>query len=354
MASMRVLHLCIQDFYLTIERTKQNVPPAAKMVIHFPEDPGFVVSESASAREAGVRSRMPLDHAKSILPDGLFFPADFQLYAQISEQLNTRLRERYPFTEQLDFYEWFSDVTGEDETEEIEPSLSQRLRHRYPFELKCNFSRNKFLAKLGNDISKKIQSEIVRDTLNTTPLENFWGIPKKWIVELKAMGIETIGEVGGLDPDLLEKKFPTAGLRLVRLGRGEDDHEVQPFSKPSRLSRSASCRITPEEPVPSKILTAMSEELSDQLIKSGYTGFALRLDVIGSGQKVSHRYRFLLPTVRPSSILVGASSMMKKMQDLLPKEGTVQVSLSVDDIVYNRDVYQMHGSPKSDLEVLND
>ena len=113
-------------------------------------------------------------------------------------------------------------------------------------------------------------------------------------------------------------------------------------------------RLSDGEESQKNFIASLAEELSAQLVKSGHTGFALRLEIIGCGQTVSHRYRFLLPTVRSSSILVGATSMLKKVRELLPAEGTIQLNLSVNDIVYNRDVYQMHGSPYADLEVLSE
>lgn len=350
---MRILHLQIEDFYITIEQRKQNAPPDAGMVIHFPEDPGFVVARSSSAGDAGIRLRMPLEKAKAVLPNGIFVPADFQLYANTSDQLNTRLRDLYPFTEQLDFYEWFCDLSDE-ESEDVQNALQAKLCDRYPFRLRVCLSGNKFLAKLGNETGRTIEAAGARDLLNDMPVEEFWGIPKKWIVQLKEMGIVKIGEIGGLDPDLLEKKFPEAGHRLVRLGRGEDDHEVQPFAKPSKLSRAATLRLSDDEEKLKKFLSGLAAELSEQLVKGGHIGFALRLEITGGGQRVSHRYRFLLPTVRTSSILVGAMSMLKKMRGLLPSEGSIEVNLAVDDIVYDRDVYQLHGSPRADLELMND
>lgn len=351
---MRVLHLCIREFYLTIERTRQKTAADDKMVIHFPEEPGFVVTQSSSAHAAGIRSRMPLEKAREILPDGIFIPADFQLYASVSDQINSRIRDLYPFTEQLDFYEWFTDLSGEEEGEKFKNVLQSRICHRYPFQLTFSLSKNKFLAKLGNDTGRTFETGPVREMLGDTSVDYFWGIPRKWVGEFKQMGIASIGEIGGLDPELLEKQFPNAGRRLVQLGRGEDDNDVQPFSKPSRLTRSAVMKLSDGEDAQKDFISGLAEELSAQLVKSGHTAFALRLEIVGCGQTVSHRYRFLLPTVRSSSILVGATSMLKKVRELLPAEGTIQLNLSVDDIVYNRDVYQMHGSPYADLEVMSE
>jgi len=352
---MRILHIQIPEFYLTIERDRRNVAEESDVAIHFPESPGFVVTCSSSALEAGVRHRLPLEKARAIRPGCIFIPADFQLYAQISEQLNMRIREQYPFTEQLDFYEWFCDLSDEDdEADPFQPLLLSRLCDRYPFRPAFSVSTNKFLAKLGNETGRSFEGGQADAQLRDVPIDHFWGIPKKWIAALRLMGAETIGDVGRLDPEALEQKFPRVGRRLLQLGLGEDDHEVSPFAKPSRLSLAATLRPTGSGGMPVKFLTEMAEALSGKLVKGGHSGFALRLEISAGGRTWSQRYRFLLPTVRASSILVGATSMFKKIHALLPPDEAFQVTLSVDDIVYDRDRYQMHGAPRTDLEVMEE
>ncbi|MBI4179759.1 hypothetical protein HY522_10100 [bacterium] len=348
---MRIVHVSVRDFYLTIERARLGLGEEAALALHFPDEPGFVVACSESAAARGVRRRMPLDKARAALPDGVFVPADYQSYARISDQLNSSLRERYPFTEQLDFYEWFSDLTEEPDgwSEDL---LRENFRRPYPFRVDIHASRNKFLAKLGNETGRTISDPHIRDVLSGLDLKHFWGIPRKWIQEFKKMGLEKIGEVGGLDAELLEKKFPGQGRRMAALGRGEDDHEVLPFAKPTRLSRNGMFRMAEGSESHKKILTRLTGELSDQLQKNGHAGFALTLEMTGGGQRVTHRYRFLLPTSRPSSLLVGALSMLKKMRDLLPEAAPLELNLSVCEIVCDRERYQLHGSPRSDLEIL--
>lgn len=353
---MKILHLEIAEFYLTIERSRRKVPPDADLVIHFPEEPKFVVTQSSTPAAAGIRSRMPIEKARKLWPSGVFVPADFRLYAQVSDQLNTRLRDMFPFTEQLDFYEWFSDLSDQD-TGGLDDSIRRHFCGQYPFRPALSLSRNKFLAKLGNDAGRSFEDAsagAAGEVLLSTGIEHFWGIPKKWIGKFKQMGVNTIGAISLVDPELLEETFPKASRRLSMLGRGEDDHEVRPFSKPSRLTRNGMMRRDDSAAAWRKLFSGMAEELSGQLARSGHVGFSLRMEITGGGQQVTHRYRFLLPTVRPSSILVGATSMLKKMESLLPPAGALDINLSVEDIVYDRELYQMRGGPRSDLQVLRD
>ena len=350
---MKILHVLIPDYYLTVERARRRLAPEIDMVIHFPETPGFVVTQSSGAEAWGVKPAMMLEKAQALVPEGTFLEADFQTYSRVSEQLNADIRDLYPFTEQIDAAEWFCDLTDEQGTD-FRPALENILRAKFPFDVRLGVSRNKFLAKLGNDTGRACDGAEVRHILAETPIDRFWGIPQKWIKEFRQMGIATIGEVGGLDPAVLEKKYPNAGLRLVRLGQGEDDHEVHPFAKPTRLSRAGRIKLTADEAAIRAFIQCMAEELSEQLQKGGHAAFTIFLDVTGAGQKVSHRYRFVVPTVRSSSLLVGADAMLKKIRSMLPDNVALDLNLSVCEIVPDRESYQFHGSPRADFEVMRD
>lgn len=349
---MKILYIHIEEFYLTIERSRKKISDGP-IVIHFPEEPGFVVTASTDAKAHGIRPQMTLEKAQAALPGGTFIPADFQTYSQISESLNTALRDLYPFTEQIDFYAWFSDITDHDDAD-IRDILRRRLCVMHPFQISHCISENKFLAKLGVDTGQAFDSPEINRRLAETSLDHFWGVPRKYITELRNMGLANIGDLTRVETKTLEAKFPRVANRLLQLANGRDDYQVQPFSKPSKLSRSGRIRMTDSDADKRKFLAKLSDELGVHLARTGYVAFALHMDIIGDGQKLSNRYRFLLPTIRPSSILVGATSLFKKMRDMLPATGSVEVTLSVNDIVYNREQYQLHGAPPADIELMTE
>jgi DNA polymerase-4 len=105
------------------------------------------------------------------------------------------------------------------------------------------------------------------------PVDALWGIGPRLARALAAAGVHTVGELAAADPAVLAERFgPTIGLRLWRLGRGEDE---SPVSGEQREPRSRSRSVTfPEdltrrEDVEREVV-ALAGEVTRGTVAAGY------------------------------------------------------------------------------------
>jgi DNA polymerase-4 len=100
--------------------------------------------------------------------------------------------------------------------------------------LSCSvgIGENKLQAKIATGFGKpagvfRLTSENWFSVLGALPTDALWGIGAKTAKKLAGLGIMTVADLAGADPDALAASFgPTTGPWLVILGRGIGDSEV--------------------------------------------------------------------------------------------------------------------------------
>src|SRR5205823_11231103 len=91
-----------------------------------------------------------------------------------------------------------------------------------------------------------IQPDDVDAFLLPLPVGRLPGVGKVTAEKLAKLKIQTVGDLRGLDSQVLQQHFGRYGLRLYELARGIDDNEVIP----DRPTQSQSFKDTFEQDVP--------------------------------------------------------------------------------------------------------
>ena len=94
---------------------------------------GIVTTSSYEARAYGVKTAMSVSEALSICPHLKMVKPNYPLYHELSHQLALLLSNKMPFVEQFSIDEFFGDVTGWVDDEDIE---------KFAFELKEEINPN--------------------------------------------------------------------------------------------------------------------------------------------------------------------------------------------------------------------
>ncbi len=191
---------------------------------------GVISSASYEARKFGVRSALPTRTAFQVCPDLILLPARHDLYAQHSHHVMALLHEITPQIEQLSIDEAFLDITGTElrfgSAEQLAHYLHDRIRDELGLPCSIGVARNKLVAKIATEKAKPNNICLVAAGeeaafLAPLPVRALWGVGPKTAEILKALGIETIGQIAQARSDVLASRVRTAAGWLGKRGADE-------------------------------------------------------------------------------------------------------------------------------------
>lgn len=249
-----ILHLDLDAFFVSVElldRPELRGKPVA--VGGRAEARGVISSASYEARKFGVRSALPTKRALQLCPDLILLAGDHAKYAAHSRRIMARLRTITPQVEQISIDEAFLDITGTELLHGAPEALAHKLHDqvRAEFGLPCSIgvAANKLVAKIATEQAKPDNVRIVPPGeeaafLAPLPVRALWGVGPKTAAVLKAMRIETIGQIVSAGSEALARQLGRrAAEDLIRRAKGIDaspvvvEHEARQISQETTFAR---------------------------------------------------------------------------------------------------------------------
>ena len=237
-------------FYASVEqRDDPSLRGKPLAVGGSPQGRGVVAAASYEARKFGVRSAMPMARALRLCPELLVVRPDFARYRADSQRVMAILRDCTPLVEPLSLDEAYLDVTenhwGEPIATEVAKRIKRLILENVGLTASAGVAPNKFLAKIASGWQKPdgltvISPARVEHFLQQLPVEALWGVGPVTAKKLRAVGIEKLVDVRGIDEQVLRKTVGSLADWLKRLARGDDPREV----KPDRPWKSISAETT--------------------------------------------------------------------------------------------------------------
>ncbi len=202
-------------------------------------DRGVVLSASYQARAFGIRSAMPVAHARRLCPQAEFVPPHFARYAEVSRGVMALFREITPLVEPLSLDEAFLDVGGSVRRLGMSPAgIGEWIRGQVYDEHRVTCSvgvaPSKFLAKLASGLSKPdgllvVPAEGVLEFLHPLPVSALWGVGRRTAQLLRRLGCATVADVAATPLPALRRAVGAASAQhLHELANGRDDRRVLP------------------------------------------------------------------------------------------------------------------------------
>lgn len=232
----RVIHVDMDAFYASIEQRDDASLRARPVMVGGSSARGVVAAASYEARQYGVRSAMPAARARKLCPHGVFLPARFERYREVSGRIFAIFHDVTDKVEGLSLDEAYLDVTelapGIDDMIAIGRSLKLEIARQTDLTASVGMASNKLLAKLASDDDKPdgfvlIDPERVQAFLDPLPVRRLPGIGRRGEQRLNEAGVLTVGQLRSTAPDLLVRLFGSQGLVLAERARGRDDRPVQ-------------------------------------------------------------------------------------------------------------------------------
>ena len=233
----KIIHIDMDAFYASVEQRDDPTLKGKPLAVGHPAKRGVVAAASYEARGFGVRSAMPSIVALRKCPELIFVPPRFDVYREVSRQVQAIFKVYTPLVEPLSLDEAYLDVTdnlkGIPTAWETAKEIRARIYKETRLTASAGISGNKFLAKIASDYRKPngqfaIMPDQAEAFVATLPVAKFHGVGPKTTVKMRALGIETGADLRRQSLAFLQQHFGKAGSWYHEIAQGRDDRLVQP------------------------------------------------------------------------------------------------------------------------------
>ncbi|OFW69856.1 MAG: hypothetical protein A2V52_02565 [Actinobacteria bacterium RBG_19FT_COMBO_54_7] len=241
-----ILHLDMDAYFASVEQ--RDVPIYRNrplLVCHTTSDfcsHGVVAAASYEARKYGIKAGTPVWEARQRCPRGFFVHADIPKYLENSRQILNICERRAHRTEVFSIDEVFLDLTsplreyspgGErwQAAIDLAGSLKSDIRRELGLKASVGIGPNKLVAKMASEFQKPdgltlVTPEQLPDIFASLPIKKMIGVGGRMQRNLRAMGIETIGDLARSPKEVMEWRFGVIGGLLWKAAWGRDDSPV--------------------------------------------------------------------------------------------------------------------------------
>jgi len=270
MSLRKIVHIDMDAFYASVEQRDDPQLRGKPVVVAWRGNRSVVCAASYEARRFGIRSAMPAVRAERLCPEAIFIPPDFTRYRAVSRLAREIFQRHTDLVEPLSLDEAYLDVTENKTALPTATRVARAIREQIRDELNLTASAgvapNKFLAKIASDWRKPnglfvIQPDEIDRFLQPLPVGRLPGVGRVTEQRLVQLSIKTVGDLRGLDQDLLHSQFGRHGTRLYELARGIDHSRVIS----NRPTQSISAEDTFERDVPLPETEPMIRRLAEKV-----------------------------------------------------------------------------------------
>ncbi len=193
-----------------------------------------MATASYEARAFGVHSAQSCRVALRLCPEAIFLRPRFDLYREISREIQAIYRQCTPLVEPLALDEAYIDVTavvGTGSATQIARSLKQEIFSRTGLTASAGVSYNKFLAKVASAHKKPdgltvVTPQTAPGFIDALPIGKIFGVGEVTEARLRELGIGAGKDLKQLSLERLQELFGKRGTILYSFVRGIDSRPV--------------------------------------------------------------------------------------------------------------------------------
>lgn len=215
---------------------------------------GCVVSRSAEAKAAGIAMGEPYFKCKERLEkmNAVVCSANFPLYSDLSDRFISILEQELPEVQQYSIDEAFAVVEpGVDWCEQAR-LLRRKIRRWTGITVSVGIAPTRTLCKLANETAKKnawtqgvftlMQAVDWEPFLRETPVGDIWGVGRRLLPRMHALGIRTAAGLASADKGWLRQQFGVHGERMSLELNGIPCIDEEPAAPRSQVMVSRSLK----------------------------------------------------------------------------------------------------------------
>jgi len=260
--SATLLYAVVPRFYAEVERVAH--PELADRPIVVGGDPrkrGTVHAASEDALARGVEVGMPVLEALERCPRARALPTDMRRYREVSAQLRAGFRRVTERVEPAGLDAAYLDLAGiEKSPEDAALALQRATAAELGLPLLAGIAPVKFVARLAAEEAgpggiRRVRGGELSRFLDPLPVGRLPGVGPKTEAELRALGVESVGDLAALGRGLLEEKLGNHGLTILGYAQGRDPTRLRVAPHPRTLSQECTLEA------PERDLVVLEERL---------------------------------------------------------------------------------------------
>ena len=235
------------NFYVSCERVFNPISIGKPTVVLSNND-GCVIARSQEAKDLGIKMGEPFFQKREFMDEHRFcvYSSNYNLYGDMSDRVMTTIKKYANEVEVYSIDECFVDFSNipDEELEDRLHLIRNEVKRLTGIPVSIGVGPNKTLAKLTSHIAKKQPSydgicsywalPNFRNLLYTIPVDEVWGIGRKWTKKLKKIGVDTVGQFVMVSDLSIRKMMNVNGLKTKMELLGEYCHPVQKIPKLKR------------------------------------------------------------------------------------------------------------------------
>ncbi len=238
-----IAHFDLDSFFVSVE-ILNNPSLQGKPVFVGGSERGVVAACSYEARKFGIHSGMPSRKALQLCPHAIVVKGTRGEYSKFSRWVTQIIAAKAPLFEKASIDEFYLDLTGMDKffhplqwTIDLRKAIMDETQLPISFGLSCN----KMMAKIATNEAKpngylQIPFGKEKEFLAPLAINKIPGVGGHTYEALKAMGIQTIGDVSLRTKDELEERLGKWGIDLWQKSFGIHNSEVTQYHEAKSIS----------------------------------------------------------------------------------------------------------------------
>jgi DNA polymerase-4 len=289
-----ILHVDMDAFYVSVELLERPELRGKPVVVGGRSDQrGVVSAASYEARQYGIHSAMPLRTAARLCPHAIFLDGHHRKYAEWSDRVATILAKFSPIVEMVSIDEAYLDLSGTERLHGPPLAAADKLLRAITRStgLPCSggLAATRLVAKVASDQAKPrglvwVAPGSEARFLAPLPVRKIPGIGAVTERALRALSIETVGQLATFPHDKLEKIFGQWGTALYRKARGGDSYEFVIDAEPKSISHNHTFgEDTDDSPALAAMLSHLSQKACKRLREAGLATRTLTLTIRYAG-----------------------------------------------------------------------
>lgn len=266
------------NFFVSCERVFRPDLNGRPVIILSNND-GCVISRSNEAKRIGIKMGQPFYQLKLMIQryDVAVFSSNFVLYGDMSKRVQMTLQSLVPATEVYSIDESFLDLRGieHDQLDDLGHHISYVVQRNTGIPISVGIAPTKTLAKIASKLCKQYpklkgscymhRPEDIEKVLKKFPIEDVWGIGRRFSAMLKSRNILTAYDFTQMPVSLVHSLMHVGGVKTWRELRGEPCVEFEEMSKDKQqitVSRSFSKELTDVHDIQQQValFTSMAAE----------------------------------------------------------------------------------------------
>ncbi|WP_180039900.1 MULTISPECIES: DNA polymerase IV [unclassified Acinetobacter] len=242
----KIIHIDMDAFFASVELRERPELKQLPVVVSSHHPRAVICAASYPAREFGLRSAMSMAQARKLCPQVVVIEPNFEKYRAVSAQIHTIFQRYTSLIEPLSLDEAYLDVTVNlqhiPSATEVAIRIQAEILQSTGLTASAGVAPNKFLAKVASDWNKPNGIYIIKPSqvlhfIHDLALKKIPGVGKVTQEKLKAMQLNTLGDLQQIEEAVLIHHFGKYGRQLYLYAQGIDERPVQSSRERQQISK---------------------------------------------------------------------------------------------------------------------